>query len=162
MQQISSFHKFILEIQQSPKTKKARPNFDHHQSKIITVNFGFSEFLSTHQKLVYSMNSFLRYSQFQKSETRVATPIFDDAHPIFFDQFLIPCVCIKMQKRRLFHHFVLEIKSIQKSYNRTGRENFGPDLRNQIFLKYEICARIISNVSYNFSNVEASHRYFKS
>ena len=32
----------------SPKTKKAKPIFDPHHPKIIKINFGFSEFLSSH------------------------------------------------------------------------------------------------------------------
>ena len=39
------------------------PIFDNQKKKIIKVTFGFTEFLSMHQKSIYSFNSFLRYSQ---------------------------------------------------------------------------------------------------
>ena len=57
MQKISLFHHFILEIQQILESQdlKGHPMFDHHHPKIVKVIFGFPEFLSTHQKLVYSI-----------------------------------------------------------------------------------------------------------
>ena len=57
---------------------------------------------SPFKKWVYAIDSFMRYGQFKSPVTRVVTPT-----PIFFYQVLISG--IKMQKRRLFHHFVLEI-----------------------------------------------------
>ena len=35
------------------------PIFDHHHPKIIKATFSFPEFVSTQQKLVYLINSFL-------------------------------------------------------------------------------------------------------
>ena len=49
--------------------------------QIIKATFDLPEFLSTHQKSAYSTDSFLRYRQFSFLKTRVATPIFDHAHP---------------------------------------------------------------------------------
>ena len=48
------------------------------------VTFSFPEFVSTHQKSVYEINYFLRFSRFWGSETRVATPITDHAHTNIF------------------------------------------------------------------------------
>ena len=66
MQKISSFNQFILEIEQilESRDRKATYIIDNHYPKIIKTTFSFSEFSSTHQKSVYSINSFLRYSQF--------------------------------------------------------------------------------------------------
>ena len=52
-----------------PKFVAACKKWDHfvdtfHNSKIIKAIFDFSEFLLTNQKSVYSIHSFLRYSQF--------------------------------------------------------------------------------------------------
>ena len=41
----------------------------------------FPEFLPARKKPVYSICSFLIYSQFWSPVTRLATPIFDNAHP---------------------------------------------------------------------------------
>ena len=62
MQKISPFHQFILEIQQILESQdlKDHTHFDHQHLKIIKVTFGFPKYLSTHQKSVYSINSFLR------------------------------------------------------------------------------------------------------
>ena len=49
--------------------------------KIIESTFSFPEFVSPCKKFqVYSIRSFLRYSQFYSPVTRPATPIFDHAH----------------------------------------------------------------------------------
>ena len=65
MQKIGSIHQFILEIQQilDSQDLKDHNRFYHHHPKIIKVTFAFREFLSTQQKSVYYINSFLRYSQ---------------------------------------------------------------------------------------------------
>ena len=44
----------------------------------------FPEFISTHQKPVYSINFFLRYSKFLSSATRVGKTIYDHVHPNIF------------------------------------------------------------------------------
>ena len=69
MQKISPLHPFILEIQQILESGdlKGQAHFHHHLQKlpkIIKLTFSFTEFLSAHQIPVYSINSFLRYSQF--------------------------------------------------------------------------------------------------
>ena len=51
--------------------------FDHIHPKITGSNFGFPEFVPACKKPVYSICSFLRYSQFQSFLTRLATAIFD-------------------------------------------------------------------------------------
>ena len=66
MQKISSSRPFIFEIQQSleSQTQKGHGHFWSNHPKIIKVIFGFSEYLSAYQKSLYSIKSFLRYSQF--------------------------------------------------------------------------------------------------
>ena len=56
------------------------PILDHHYPKIIKVNAGFPGFLSTHQKSVYFINFFLRYSQFLHPEAKVSISIFAHGH----------------------------------------------------------------------------------
>ena len=90
----------------------------YYQSNFIS----FPEFISTHQKPGYSINFFVRYSQFQSPATRVGTTIYDHIHPsIFqstfnFDEFVSTC-----KKIRLFHLFVLEIlfKNPQSDWPKT-------------------------------------------
>ena len=67
MQNTSPIDRFILEIQQileSPNLKDQNHFLPTPSPKIIKVTFGFPEFLSKHQKPIYSINSFLSYSQF--------------------------------------------------------------------------------------------------
>ena len=47
---------------------------------IIKVSIIIPEFISKHEKPVYSINFFVRYSQFQISRTRVSAPIYDHTH----------------------------------------------------------------------------------
>ena len=64
--------------------------FDHSHPKtgievtVIKVTLSFPEFISTNQKLFYSINVLIRYSQFYSSVTRVGTPIYDHAHSNIF------------------------------------------------------------------------------
>ena len=67
----------------------ATPKFDHAHVKIIEITFSFPEFAPTCTISVHFIHSFLRYSQFQSRVTKLAVPIFDHAHPTFFDQILI-------------------------------------------------------------------------
>ena len=60
MQKISSFHRFILEIQQILDSQDLKGP----HGKIIKVTFDYPEILSTHQKSFYSIDSFLGCSQF--------------------------------------------------------------------------------------------------
>ena len=66
MQKISPIPRFILEIQQilGSQDLKDHPIFITNIHKIIKITFGFPKFLSKNQKPIFSMNSFLRYSQF--------------------------------------------------------------------------------------------------
>ena len=58
---------------------KAMAIFDDAQIKIIESTFNFPEFVPAWKKSVYSICSFLRYSQFWIPVTRLATPIFHHA-----------------------------------------------------------------------------------
>ena len=62
----SPIHCFILKIQQILESwdLQDHAHFYLNHPKIIKGTFGIPEFLSTHQKPVYSINSLLRYSQF--------------------------------------------------------------------------------------------------
>ena len=51
--------------------------FDQAHPKIIETTFKFPKFIPTCKKLVYSICSFLRYSQFYGLETKLAAPILD-------------------------------------------------------------------------------------
>ena len=51
--------------------------FDDVHPKIIESVFSFPEFVPTYEKSVYSICSFLRYTQFWNPATRLVTPIFD-------------------------------------------------------------------------------------
>ena len=51
---------------------------------IIKVTLSFPEFISKHQKPVYSINFSARYNQFEISATRVGTLIYDHAHSNIF------------------------------------------------------------------------------
>ena len=117
------------------------PIFDHTHPKIIDITFSFSEFALTCKKSAYSNNSFLRYSQFLGSATRLATPISDQAHPkIFWSAFNlceIVSACKKTNKQtkklRYFHWFVLEIRLIKKSCNLIDWGYSGPYLWKNLF-----------------------------
>ena len=71
--------------------------------------------------------------------TRLATHIFDHAHPKFFDQLLVHMNLYKHEKNRLFHGFVLEIWLIKKPCNLVGWEHFGPYLMKKNSHKHGIC-----------------------
>ena len=109
--------------------KVGTPTFDHSHPIIIS----YPEFVSPFKKSVYSIDSFMRCSQFKSSVTRVVTPIFDNTHPNMFLSILN--FWYQYAKSRLFHHFILEIYLIKKSYNLIvkGRFAFGPVwLRNKL------------------------------
>ena len=81
----------------SSKNKNATVIFDYHHPKIIKVTFAFSEFLSTHQKSVYSLNSFLRYNQLLEIQPFLTTP-----NTIHFDQHLISINLYQHTKKQAF------------------------------------------------------------
>ena len=75
MHKINSIHPIILAIQQIFKSlnlKVAPATFDHAHPTTIS----YFEFVSPCKKSVYSINSYMRYSQFKSPVTRVARPIF--------------------------------------------------------------------------------------
>ena len=134
MQKISSFHQFILKIQQilESQEQKCQVYYDHHHPKIIKVIFGSLKFLSTHQKSVYFINSSMRYSQFQSPET---TP-----NPIFFNQLLISINLYQHVKKQTFSSFCSRnVIDLQFDWLRAfwliSQEQDFPE-------KYGICARI--------------------
>ena len=51
---------------------------------IIKTTLSFPEFIVTHQKPVYSINSFVGYNQFQSPTNRVGTTIYDPIHLSIF------------------------------------------------------------------------------
>ena len=88
---------------------KGHSHFDHVHSKIIESTFSFPEFVLACNKSVYSICSFLKYSQFQSLVTRLATPIFDHAHPRIFKQLLIFVNLYQHAKNQLFHQSIQSI-----------------------------------------------------
>ena len=119
----------------------ATPIFDQVHPKISEITFNFPEFAPAFKKSVYSIDTFLRYSQFWSPVTRLATSISDDNQtPKNFWSTFNSCEFVSTCKKRLFNDFVLEIWLIKKSCNLIGWEHFRPYLKNQNFLKYEICA----------------------
>ena len=69
----------------------AMPIFDHAHPRNIKM-----EFAPACKKSLHSINSFLRYSQFQSPMTRLVKPIFDHAHSKKFDYLLV--------YMNLYHH----------------------------------------------------------
>ena len=59
------------------------------EGPIIKTTLSFPEFISKHQKRVYSINSFMRCGQFQSHVVRVAQPFMTMPTLIFFNQLLI-------------------------------------------------------------------------
>ena len=80
MQKISSIHKLIQQILGSHEPNDT-PVFDQTHPIIIEITFCFPEFAPPCKKSVHSINSLLRYIQFQSPVTRLATPISGHAHP---------------------------------------------------------------------------------
>ena len=60
------------------------PVFDHALPHIIEITFSFPEFAPAYKNSVHSINSFLRYSQFQSPVTRMATPTSDHVQSKLF------------------------------------------------------------------------------
>ena len=147
MQKISSFHQFIIEKQQilesKDLTKKTTHIFDHQSPKIIKETFSFPEFVSTYEQSVYSITCFFRYSQFQSPETRVPTPIFDHAHPIFFKQLLISMNLHQHAKNQAFLSFCsrdrVDLKFLHFDWPRTFLH---------ISQKPRMCKNIANNIKF--------------
>ena len=87
MQKISSIHKLIQQI--LGPHEMIIPIFEQTHPKIIETTFGFAEFALACKKSVHSINSFLRYSQFQSPVSRLVTPISDHPTQKFHNQLLI-------------------------------------------------------------------------
>ena len=88
MHKISSIDPIILathQILESHGLKGASVTFDDAQPIIVS----YSKFMSPCTKLVYSIDFFMRYSQFKNPLTRVGTSIFDSAHSNIFYQSLV-------------------------------------------------------------------------
>ena len=111
------------------------PISDHAYSKNSEITFNFPEIAPACKKSVYSINSFLRHSQFKSCMTTLATSIFDHFQTnIFWSNFNL-WVCINMEKIRLLHWFALEIWLIKKPCNLIGWEHFVLYLKNKNFSK---------------------------
>ena len=64
--------------------------------------FSFPECAAACEISVRSVYSFLRYRQFQSPVTKLATPIFDDAHLNFFDQLSVYVNLYQYAKKSAF------------------------------------------------------------
>ena len=112
-QSINSFLKHSINIS---------PIFDHAYPKHLEVNFTCPEFVSTFEKSVYSFYSFFRYSQCWSPVSRVLKPTRPYPPKSFSINFNFHKFNFfwNMLKIRLFHHFVVEIQHILKSFNLIG------------------------------------------
>ena len=119
-------------------TLKPMPIFDHAHPTTITLSF--LEFVSANKKSVYSINSFLSYSQFKSPMTRMATHIFPHNHPNIFQSTFNFHESVSYAKKQAISSFCSMNISDLRSCNPIGLEHFGPYLRNQIFLICGICA----------------------
>ena len=129
MQNVSSFHQFILEIQQI---------LDHHHAKIIKVTFGFSEFLSIHQKYVYCIHSILRESILESWDQSGHTHFGTHPSNIFQSTFNIhesASWCTKTGFSSFCCRDIADLKILQSGWMRA----FCPYVKNQIFPEYGIC-----------------------
>ena len=87
---ISPSHQIILEIHLILESnyKKVISILDNTNPAIIKATFSFPIFVSACKKPVIiqlnSVNSFLRYSQFQSPKTSVITSIFGPSRPLYF------------------------------------------------------------------------------
>ena len=83
----------------------------------------FAEFISEHQKPVYSINFFVRYNQFYISATRVGTPIYDHVHPNIFQSTVISVNLYQQAKKQTFSSFCsrdsIDLKILQSDWPTT-------------------------------------------
>ena len=91
IQKIISIHIFTLTIQEILGTHKLKGHghFWPRPSKPTESNFSLPEFVPACKKSVHSNCLCLKYSQIYNSMARLATPIFDHAHPKNFNHLLI-------------------------------------------------------------------------
>ena len=85
------------------------------------------------QKSIYSICSFLRYSQFYSPETKLSTPIFDQAQPKIFGQLLIFVNLYQHANNEGISSIssgnIADLKTLQSDLLKT----FGLNLKNKIF-----------------------------
>ena len=112
-QSINSFLKCSINIS---------PIFDYAHRKQLEVIFSCPEFVSTFEKSVYSFYSFFRYNQCWSPVSRVFKPTWPYPTKSFSINFNFHKFNFfwNMLKIRLFHHFVVEIQHILKSFNLIG------------------------------------------
>ena len=91
----------------------------HPLTGLAPVIITYPEFVSRFKKSVYSINFFMRYSQFKSLvTTRVATPIIDYTHPKYFLSALN--FWYQHAKKQTIHHIIYHTDPIfhkfQKPY----------------------------------------------
>ena len=111
------------------------PNFDHIHPKIIETTFSFPEFALARKKLVQSICSLLRYSQFKSPVTRLATPNSHHAHRKTFWSTFNLCEFVSTCQKSCYFIDLFWGYSWLKS-----PAIWLADIRNKNFTKYGICA----------------------
>ena len=67
-------------------------------------------------------------------------PIFDQAHPKnHWNNFLLSCICITIQKISSFHQFILQIQPILESHDQTGHTHFWPYPSKNLWSGFNLC-----------------------
>ena len=103
---------------------------------IIKVTLSFPEFKSKHEKPVYSINFFVRYSSFRILEPEWAYPFITTPIPISFDQLLISMNLNQHAKYQAFSYFrsrdIIYLKILQSDWPKY----FDTYLRNQTFPRF--------------------------
>ena len=121
MQKISSFHPFIIAIQQMLEChdlKLATPTFDYANPTI-----SYQLLAITIKKLVYTIGSFMIYSQFKSPVTRMVIPIFDHTQHNIFLSTLFRYQHAKMQAiSSLYSRDIFDIKILQYDW----QDRFSP------------------------------------
>ena len=106
--------------------------FDYTHPKIMKSTFSFPEFVPACKKF-NSIHAFLRYSHFQSPVTRLATTIFDFAHPNFFYQSLILVNLYQYANNQFISSLILQIQSILEFCHQNGYTYFLTMLTPKIF-----------------------------
>ena len=100
------------------------------------IKASFPEFISKHQKLVYSINFSERYSQFQISATRVDSPIYHHAHPNILNQLFISMNLYQYAKNQTISSLcsgdIVDLKTLPAHWPVT----FGTFFKNQNFPRF--------------------------
>ena len=125
------------------------PIFDHAHPTTITLSF--LEFVSANKKSVYSINSFLSYSQFKSPMTRMATHIFPHNHPNIFQSTFNFHESVSICKKAgyfiiLFYEYIW-FAILQSDWPRTlwpiSQEPDFPDL-------WDLCRKIKNNINFHY------------